>query len=53
MSGAFSVDFGRAANHLCGRGVFLGGTGGLGRVAVKLREVVVVDHTNHTNRQDQ
>ena len=28
--GAFSVDFGRAAYHLCGRGVFLGGTGGLG-----------------------
>ena len=29
---AFSVNFGRAQHHLRGRGVFWGGTGGLGRV---------------------
>ena len=33
--GAFSVDFGRAALRLFGRGVFLGGAGGLGRVVEK------------------
>ena len=36
--GAFSVDFVRGALHLCGRGVFLGGAGGLGRVVDKQRK---------------